>query len=88
MGKYTISASATSMRLVIMLSLIKTSYPARLSARALQEALESVGYPYSLRAVQRHLNGFAEINLIDCDGEMPQGWRLTQVGKEFLGVQS
>jgi len=82
------SNTATTARLIIMLSLIKTSYPARLSTRALQEALESVGYPYSLRAIQRHLNEFALINIIESDGEHPQGWRLTQTGKEFLGVQS
>ena len=57
-------------------------------ARALQEALASVGHPYSRRSVERHLVGFAATGLVEGDGEVPQGWRLTQVGKDFLGVQS
>lgn len=88
MGNHLMSASAITVRLIVMLSVIKTTYPARLSATELRSALKDIGHAYSLRAVQRHLNGFAETGLIEGDGEIPQGWRLTQSGKEFLGVQS
>lgn len=82
------SATAINVRLVAMLSLIKAIYPARLSVSELQDALASVGHPYSRRSIERHLVGFAATGLVEGDGEAPQGWRLTQVGKEFLGVQS
>lgn len=88
MPKHTKSATAINVRLVAMLALIKSIYPARLSVRELQDALTSAGHPYSRRSVERYLIGFAATGLVEGDGEMPQGWRLTKVGKEFLGVQS
>ena len=82
------SARAASIRLVVLLSVIKQSYPARLSTNELQDALEHIGYPYHIRTIQRHLKDYAVVGLIKGDKEMPQGWQLTKAGKELLGVQS
>lgn len=81
-------AKVTVIRLIALLSVIKQSYPARLSTVELQDALVHIGHPYHLRTIQRHLKDYAVVGLIEGDGEMPQGWRLTQSGKELLGVQS
>ena len=82
------SVKATTIRLVAMLSVIKQSYPARLSSVELQSALEHIGYPYHIRTVQRYLNDFSAVGLVKGDGATPQGWQLTKAGKELLGVQA
>lgn len=81
-------AKITTTRLVVLLSVIKQSYPARLSSVELRSALEYIGHPYHIRSIQRHLKGFAAVGIVQGDSETPQGWQLTQSGKELLGVQS
>jgi hypothetical protein len=81
-------ATITTVRLVALLSVIKQSYPARLSTNELRDALSYIGYQYHTRTIQRHLKDYAVVGLIEGDKEMPKGWRLTQSGKELLGVQS
>ena len=88
MSAITKSAKVTTIRLVAMLSVIKQSYPARLSTIELQSALEHIGHPYHIRSIQRHLKDFAAVGIVKGDSELPQGWQLTKEGKELLGVQS
>lgn len=80
------SAKETTIRLVMLLSVIKKNHPARLSTVELQSVLKHIGHSYHIRSIQRYLNDFANVGLVVGDGELPQGWRLTTTGKELLGV--
>jgi hypothetical protein len=82
------STTAITARLVAMLVLLKAGHPSRMSTVDLRDSLTKSGNQYTLRSVQRYLNGFALMGLVKGDGELPQGWRLTDAGKELLGVQS
>lgn len=81
-------ATITTVRLVALLSVIKQHHPARLSTNELRDALAHIGYQYHTRTIQRHLKDYAVVGLIQGDKEVPQGWRLTQSGRELLGVQA
>lgn len=88
MSNHAMCNSAIIVRLVTTLALLKARHPARMSVADLRDAMAAAGHPYCRRSVERYLNSFAASGLVLGDGEMPQGWALTEAGKEFLGVRS
>ena len=91
---YKKSHSTQTVRLIAILGELKNQYPARVSAADMQRALvymhtqigdrELIGL--GMRNVQRILKSFEVSGMVEGDKEVPQGWRLTAAGCEFLGL--
>lgn len=67
---------------VALLSAFKDSYPCRVPARDIAKALKA-----SKRTAQRKLKTLEDIDIVYTDNEEPFGWRLTEQGKQLLGIQ-
>lgn len=88
------SHSTQTVRLIAILGELKNQYPARVSAADIQRALvymhtqigdrELIGL--GMRNVQRILKSFEVSGMVEGDKKVPQGWRLTAAGCEFLGL--
>lgn len=91
---YKKSHPAQISRLVAILGELKNQYPARVSTRQIHQSLiymhtqigdrELIGLGF--RNVQRVLKSFESAGMVEGDQEMPQGWRLSAAGREFLGL--
>lgn len=78
-----------SVRCIAILVFIKANHPCRTTTTQVCQWLESNSDEISLRSVQRNLHAIRKTGLINVDGACsPNGWFLTEQGKEFLGVQS
>lgn len=67
---------------VKILEWLKANYPKRLSS----EDIEMVT-SLCRRSAQRKLNNLMEVQIVYSDNECPAGWRLTEQGKQLLGIQ-
>lgn len=77
-----------AVRCISILAFIKTNYPNRTTAMQVARWLVANSDEISLRSVQRNLHAIKKTGLINVDGAgNPNGWFLTEQGKQFLGVQ-
>jgi predicted DNA-binding transcriptional regulator YafY len=82
MARYTLRVSAQ--RTIILLQLMKSQYPRRVSIQQYLDALPDV----AIRTIQRDLHNYAAAGIVKSDGECPAGWSLTEEGKSLLGVNN
>lgn len=67
----------------LMIFKIMASTKGRVSVKQIHESIEP-NMGISIRSLQRHLNGLVSWGLVSKDGEIPQGFTLTEHAKNLF----
>lgn len=67
----------------LMILRIMSTTNGRISVKQIFDEIQP-NMGFSIRSLQRYLNGLANLGLVEKDGQTPQGFRLSQSAKELF----
>ncbi len=80
-------SQAQVIRIITLLSEMRSRHPATITTRACLRVLALGGHDLCLRSVQRMMLCLKKTGLVDVEKDVcPPKWFLTNQGKDFLGV--